>query len=150
MASSGMLRRVAFVRTDVSEGLSDSIIRVTRIGKLETTLAVTSFCCHLWQFIRRKCDLTWACGCHICKLLSLSEVKVKIGRRHNPSVVQSGFHLKTSVRLGHCEKPYTSLSAPLLSDLYRNKLTVKILFVLDHVSPVTCKVLNLFLSSGHE
>jgi hypothetical protein len=31
MASSGMLRRVALVRTDVSEELSASIIRVTRI-----------------------------------------------------------------------------------------------------------------------
>jgi hypothetical protein len=37
-----MLRRVALVRTDVSEELSASIIRVTRIGELETTLAVTS------------------------------------------------------------------------------------------------------------
>jgi hypothetical protein len=36
-----MLRRVAFVRTDVSEELSPSI-RVTRIGELGTTLAVTS------------------------------------------------------------------------------------------------------------
>jgi hypothetical protein len=40
--SSGMLRRVALVRTDVSEELSASFIRVTRIGELETTLAVTS------------------------------------------------------------------------------------------------------------
>jgi hypothetical protein len=36
-----MLRRVALVRTDVSEELSTSIIRVTRISKLET-FAVTS------------------------------------------------------------------------------------------------------------
>jgi hypothetical protein len=42
MASSGMLRRVALVRTEVSEDLSASIIRVTRIGELGTTLAVTS------------------------------------------------------------------------------------------------------------
>jgi hypothetical protein len=32
MPSSGMLLRVALVRTDVSEELSASIIRVTRIG----------------------------------------------------------------------------------------------------------------------
>jgi hypothetical protein len=31
-----MLRRVALVRTDVSEELSSSIIRVTRIGELGT------------------------------------------------------------------------------------------------------------------
>jgi hypothetical protein len=42
MASSGMLRRVTIVRTDVSEELSASFIRVTRIGELGTTLAVTS------------------------------------------------------------------------------------------------------------
>jgi hypothetical protein len=42
MASSVMLRRVALVRTDVSEELSASIVRVTRIGELGTTLAVTS------------------------------------------------------------------------------------------------------------
>jgi hypothetical protein len=41
MPSSGMLRRVALVRTDVSEEISVSIIRVTRIGELGT-LAVTS------------------------------------------------------------------------------------------------------------
>jgi hypothetical protein len=42
MASSGMLRGVALVRTDVSEESSASFIRVTRIGELGTTLAVTS------------------------------------------------------------------------------------------------------------
>jgi hypothetical protein len=41
MQASGMLRSVAPVRTDVSEELSASIIRVTRIGELGTTLAVT-------------------------------------------------------------------------------------------------------------
>jgi hypothetical protein len=44
MASSGMFRRVALVRTDVTEELSSSIIRVTRTGKLGT-LAVTSNRC---------------------------------------------------------------------------------------------------------
>jgi hypothetical protein len=34
MVSSGMLRLVAFVRTEVSEELSASFIRVIRIGKL--------------------------------------------------------------------------------------------------------------------
>jgi hypothetical protein len=43
MQSSGMLLfRVAIVRTDVSEELNPSFIRVTRIGELGTTLAVTS------------------------------------------------------------------------------------------------------------
>jgi hypothetical protein len=42
MLSPAMLRRVALVRTDVSEERSASIIRVTRIGKLGTTLSLTS------------------------------------------------------------------------------------------------------------
>jgi hypothetical protein len=42
MAASGMLRRVELVRTDVSEELGASFIRVTRIDELGTTLVVTS------------------------------------------------------------------------------------------------------------
>jgi hypothetical protein len=42
IVSSGMLRRVDLVRTDVSEELSAYFIRVTRIGELGITLAVTS------------------------------------------------------------------------------------------------------------
>jgi hypothetical protein len=41
MASSGMLRHMALVRTDISEELSASIIRVTRIAELGT-VAVTA------------------------------------------------------------------------------------------------------------
>jgi hypothetical protein len=36
MPSSEMLRRVALVRTDISEELSASIMRVSRIGELDT------------------------------------------------------------------------------------------------------------------
>jgi hypothetical protein len=41
MSFSGMLLRVALVRTDVSEKLRAFIIKVTGIGELGTTLAVT-------------------------------------------------------------------------------------------------------------
>jgi hypothetical protein len=41
MPSSGMLRRVALVKTDVSEEHTASIIRVTRISELRT-LVVTN------------------------------------------------------------------------------------------------------------
>jgi hypothetical protein len=42
MTSSGVLRRVALVRTNVLEELNASFIRATRIGELGRTLAVTS------------------------------------------------------------------------------------------------------------
>jgi hypothetical protein len=42
MQFSGMLRRVALGRTDVSEEHISAIIRVTRIGELRITLAVTN------------------------------------------------------------------------------------------------------------
>jgi hypothetical protein len=42
MPSFGMLRRVALVLTDVSDVRSASLLRVTRIGELETMLAITS------------------------------------------------------------------------------------------------------------
>jgi hypothetical protein len=45
MVSSGMLRRVALVRTDVWEEPSASLIRVTRIGELGTTLAEVFAAC---------------------------------------------------------------------------------------------------------
>jgi hypothetical protein len=42
MVSYGLLRRVALVRTDVSEEPGASFIRVTKIGELGTTQAATS------------------------------------------------------------------------------------------------------------
>jgi hypothetical protein len=49
-----MLRRVAFVRTGVSEKPSASFIRMTRIGELGTTLDVTSN----WHMLRRNLLVT--------------------------------------------------------------------------------------------
>jgi hypothetical protein len=42
MASAGMLRRVALVRTDVLEELSASFIKVTRIGETPVIVALRS------------------------------------------------------------------------------------------------------------
>jgi hypothetical protein len=50
MPSFWMLRRVALVRTDVSEECIASIISVTIIGELGTSLAVTSN----WSTLRRR------------------------------------------------------------------------------------------------
>jgi hypothetical protein len=56
MATSGMLRRMALVRTDVSEELSASFIRVTRIDELGKTLAVTSNNFVFLHSVRRLLD----------------------------------------------------------------------------------------------
>jgi hypothetical protein len=42
MSSSVMLHRVALVRADVSEELSPSFFRVTTIGEVVATLAITA------------------------------------------------------------------------------------------------------------
>jgi hypothetical protein len=51
MVSSGKLHHVALVITDVLEKLSASFIRVTRIGELGTTLAVTSNRCSVRRLL---------------------------------------------------------------------------------------------------
>jgi hypothetical protein len=65
-----MLRRVAVVRVDVSEECSASIIRVTRIGELGTTLAVTSNRSVLTRTIRRNIpeyDILYSHSCENLK-----------------------------------------------------------------------------------
>jgi hypothetical protein len=61
-----MLHREALVRTDVSEELSASFIRVTRIGELGTMLAVTS---------RRRTLQT--CGTYYLRLVYLLKCRRK-------------------------------------------------------------------------
>jgi hypothetical protein len=54
MVSSGLLRRVALVRTDVSEEPGTSFIRVTGIGELGTAQAETSNRRTLRRILRRR------------------------------------------------------------------------------------------------
>jgi hypothetical protein len=60
MVSSGMLRRVALVKTDVSEELSASFIKVTRIGELGTTVAVID---HRRTLRSLVCRPLWMSSC---------------------------------------------------------------------------------------
>jgi hypothetical protein len=78
MASSGMLRRVALVRTDVSEELSVSFIRVTKIGELGTTLAVTSTRCTL----RRNTKLLRNVGSYKSHTLKILDVEILSSHSH--------------------------------------------------------------------
>jgi hypothetical protein len=77
MASSGMLRHVTLVRTYVSEELSASIIRVTRIGELGT-LAVTSNRRILWRNTKYFVFCSWILYflflCSVRRLLAMANV----------------------------------------------------------------------------
>jgi hypothetical protein len=57
MASSVMLHYVTLVRSDLLEELSASIIRVTRIGELGTTLALTSNRLLYFVYLHSMCRL---------------------------------------------------------------------------------------------
>jgi hypothetical protein len=79
MVSSGMLRRLALVRIDVSEEPGATFIRVTRIGELGTTQAATSnrrtlfvFCNYvLLQFALHSVVSVHYAVMYICTVLCL-------------------------------------------------------------------------------
>jgi hypothetical protein len=98
MPSSGMLCHVALVRANISEERINSIIRVTRIGKLGTMLAVTStlatwcnisedgilHCCLLYRYISNGVKSSLLCRKakewkrqykHLCDIFFNCEVK---------------------------------------------------------------------------
>jgi hypothetical protein len=54
-----MLRRVTLVRTDVSEELSASFVRMARIGELGTTLAVLLDSTAIFLRLRFETARTW-------------------------------------------------------------------------------------------
>jgi hypothetical protein len=61
MPSSAMLRRVALVRTEVSEERIASIIKMKRIGELGTTLAVTTNRSTLRSTALHRAGALWLC-----------------------------------------------------------------------------------------
>jgi hypothetical protein len=65
MASSGMLRHVALVRTDFSVESSSSINRVTKIGELETTVTVASNRRTLTFFLVHQFLSLWSWKCQV-------------------------------------------------------------------------------------
>jgi hypothetical protein len=70
-----MLRRVALVRSDVSEELIASFIRVTRIVDLGTTLAVTSNRRKLRRNTWIRLNLSRYCSVLLKKPLAVSHVQ---------------------------------------------------------------------------
>jgi hypothetical protein len=65
-----MLRRVALLRTDISEERTSSIIKVTRIGELRTTLAVTSY----RRTLQRNTNTHLVFLCNVRRLLVTASV----------------------------------------------------------------------------
>jgi hypothetical protein len=72
MVSSGLLRRVALVRTDVSEEPGTSCIRVTKIGELGTTQAAAS---NRRTLRRNVCVL-------VCRRLALTQFAIQLLPSH--------------------------------------------------------------------
>jgi hypothetical protein len=122
MVSSGMLRHVALVRNGVSEELSASFIRVTRIGELGTTLAVTS-------------NLRTLCWFHVTasfvpstpilvtlmkEELSSSETSV-LNEPHGVTSQKTPFFIVTAVKISNLTRViYSHKKHPSLSQFFQS------------------------------
>jgi hypothetical protein len=91
MLSSGMLRRVALVSSEVLEELSASFIGVTRIGELGTTLAVTNNRNTLMMFLRSVLRLLVTTGLVPPKRRFLQEL-------HGVTIQKTSFFIVTAVK----------------------------------------------------
>jgi hypothetical protein len=98
MPSSGMLRRLALVRTDVSEERISSIMSVKRTGELGTMLAVisnrimlrgnTAFC-DTWMFVNNPSllELSYIYSGHEAELIIACEVLTAVYKVHSSTLV---------------------------------------------------------------
>jgi hypothetical protein len=96
MPSSGILGRVALVRTNVSEKFSASIIEVTRIGEVGTTLTVT----RNRRTLRRNTYIITVNYSHSMQDYSVNVVSVTATycctlNQLKPADVAGGFHLSS-------------------------------------------------------
>jgi hypothetical protein len=92
MPSSGMLHRVAFVRTDVSEEPSASFIRVTRIGELGTTLAADSNRCTLRRNTRSVRWLLVAASVVLSSPILVTLMKEALGSSETSVLTRATWH----------------------------------------------------------
>jgi hypothetical protein len=86
MVSSGMLSRVALVRTDVSKELSVYFIGVSRIGERQTTQDVTSNRCTLRRLLVTSCFVSSSPILVTLMKLALSSSETSVltrTKRHN-------------------------------------------------------------------
>jgi hypothetical protein len=96
MVSSGMLRNVALVGTDVSEELSASFIRVTRIGELATDMCCEEIPLHSmrWLLVTASVVSSSLILVTLMKEASLSSSETSY-KNHTTSQKMSFFNIKS-------------------------------------------------------
>jgi hypothetical protein len=112
-----MLRRVALVKTDVSEELSASFIRVTRIGELGTTQAVTS---NRRTLRASVASYSWCCS---------SETSV-LTRAHGVSSQKTPFFIVTAVKTSNLTYGFISQKTTffIATAMKTSTLTIAVFF----------------------
>jgi hypothetical protein len=157
-----MLRHVDLVRTDVSEELSASFIKVTRIIELGTTLAVTSNRCML-VFLRIVCRLLVTASVVPSSPILVTLVKDALHSTETSVLTRAAWHNipEDTILHSHCRENLKSYMASVCSLLARltssisDQISISWL-KLSHVSSMLhcttylCLYIVAFMSSiGH-